>query len=91
MGVVSDVSNSGLSIVLPREFASGDRVQMEMADSMITGHVVYSKEEKSNFRIGIDMERVELGTSGLAELLQRTLLESMSVVPGLETVETRLC
>jgi hypothetical protein len=91
LGRVSDLSNSGLSVSLPRQYATGDRIQMEMADSILTGRVVYSKADKSDFRIGIEIDKVELGSSSLAELLQRTLLESMPSLPGVETAETRLC
>ena len=91
VGQVSDLSNSGLSVLLPREFAAGDRVEMEIADSVLSGRVVYSKSEKSNYRIGVETEKVQLGTSGLADLLQRTLLDSMPNVPGVQLAETRLC
>jgi hypothetical protein len=91
LGRVVDLSGSGISVILPRELATGDCVQLEMADSKLTGHVIHSRPENSLFRVGIAMERAELGSSSLAELLQRTLLDSMPGVPGVESLETRLC
>lgn len=91
LGRVSDLSNSGVSVVLPLSFAPGDRVRVEMADSVMAGRVIHSSPESSLFRVGIEVERVELGASSLADLLQRTLMLEMPGLPGLESSETRLC
>lgn len=91
LGRVSDLSGSGISVILSRELAPNDRVQLEMADSKLTGRVIHSSPEEALFRVGIEMECAELGSSSLAELLQRTLLDSMPGVPGVESLETRLC
>ena len=91
LGRVSDLSQSGISLVLPVQLAPGDRVKLEMADSVMVGRVVHSGPESSLFRVGIEVERVELGASSLADLLQRTLMLEMPGLPGLEPSETRLC
>ena len=91
MGRVSDLSKSGISVVLPLELAPGESVQLEMADSLVVGRVIYSNAESSLFRVGIEVERVELGASSLANLLQRTLMQEMPGLPGLEPSVTHLC
>jgi len=90
LGRVSDISKSGISVILPIRFATGDLVQLEMADSILAGRVVYSNPEETLFRIGIEVDRIHLGDSDLSNLLQRTLMDAMSGVPGLEPSETRL-
>lgn len=90
-GRVSDISNSGLSVVIPIQLAPGDLIRLEMADSVLNGHVIYSKTEGCLFRTGIEVEQVLLGDTGLSQLLQRTLRETMSGAPGLEPSETQIC
>ena len=91
LGPVSEISESGISVNLPLQFATGELVQVEMADSVLLGHVLYSNQEGSLFRTRIDVEKVRLGTTGLSHLLQRILLESMPGIPGLEPTETHPC
>ena len=89
VGRVCEISKSGISVTLPLQLAAGDLVQIEMADSVLSGHVLYSNEVSSLFRTGIDVERVQFGTTGLSHLLQRILLESMPGIHGLEPTETQ--
>ena len=91
VGRVCEISESGISVTLPLQLAAGDLVQVEMADSVLLGHVLYSNQEGSLFRTRIDVEKVRLGTTGLSHLLQRILLESMPGIPGLEPTETHPC
>ena len=88
-GRVVDISQSGLSVDLPSQLAPGDAVQLEMADSVITGRVVHSTPQGSDFRTGIAVIHVTLGATDLSYLLQRTLLEVLPATPGLETVDTQ--
>jgi len=83
-GRVSDLSKSGMSVALPFQLAQGDQVQLDMADSILFGHVIYSKSEVPLYRTGIEVERVLLGSTDLSMLLQRTLQESMPETPGIE-------
>ena len=84
IGQVCDMSEQGISVVLPHQFAPADVVELEIADSLLTGTVAYSNAEGSLYRIGIEIQNVQLGNSDLSNLLQRTLLESMPSVPGVE-------
>lgn len=88
-GRVSDLSKSGMSVALPFQLAPGDTVQLDMADSVLFGHVVYSKSEVPLYRTGIEVERVLLGSTDLSALLQRTLQDAMPDTPGVELQETR--
>ncbi len=87
LGRTCDISESGISVVLPFGLAEGDPVQLEMADSVFAGRVAYSQPEGAEFRIGIEVQRVQLGHSGLSSLLQRTLTETMPTLPGVEFAE----
>jgi hypothetical protein len=91
LGRVTDASNSGLSIVLPLALAPRDLVQLEMADSVLYAHVIHSVSEGSapdeEFRIGVEVEQVLLGTTELASLLRKTLIDVMPETKGLEQSE----
>jgi hypothetical protein len=88
-GRVLDISQSGLSVDLPMQMATGDPVQLEMADSVITGRVVHASAADAGFRTGIEVIKVTLGATDLSYLLQRTLLDVLPATPGLEPVESR--
>jgi hypothetical protein len=91
-GRVSDISKSGMSVALPFELAPGEPIQLDMADSAVYGHVVYTRAESSLFRTGIEVERVLLGSTDLSMILQRALQDVMPETPGLEldTVGARI-
>lgn len=87
LGRTCDISESGISVVQPLQLAAGDFVELEMADSRLAGRVAYSNPEGTEFRLGIEVQRVQLGDSGLSSLLQRTLVETMPSIPGVEYAE----
>jgi hypothetical protein len=84
LGRVSNISESGISVDLPFQLSPGDSLELEMADSTVYGHVVYSEREGEYFRTGIDASRVSLGETSLSSLLQRVLMETLPMTPGLE-------
>ena len=88
LGRVLDISRSGISVAVPLQLAPGDLVELEMADSVVTGRVVYCNRVNSQFRIGVGVEHVRLGETGLSNLLQRTLIEALPDTPGLEPTGT---
>jgi hypothetical protein len=81
---VLDISNSGVSVGLPLQLAPGEMVEIEIADSTLYGHVIYSQPDDSLFRTGIEAIRVVLGPTDLSNLLQRILMEATPGIPGLE-------
>jgi hypothetical protein len=85
VGRVSDISNSGISLDLPFQLAAGDMVEIEIADSTLYGHVIYSQQDNLSFRTGIEASRVVLGATGLSTILQRTLMENLPEIAGLST------
>ena len=85
-----DMSKAGVSALLPLPFAPADLVQLEVADSVLLGRVVYSNPEGSQFRIGIEVHRVKLGDSDVSNFLQDTLRETMPSTPGVEHSEIYL-
>jgi len=88
LGLVCNISEKGISVLQPLQIAVDDLVQLEMADSVAVGRVIYSKPEGVQFRIGIEMQKIEIGNSDLSSLLRRTLIETMPGIPGVEYAET---
>jgi hypothetical protein len=84
-GEVTDISNSGVCIKAPFELATGDVVQLEIADSTLFGFVVYANPEGTAFRAGVEVQRVLMGGSDLARLLQMELRRALPGVPGVLT------
>jgi len=72
-GRVDDISKAGICAVLPRPLAPGDLVQLEMADSLLFGHVIFCNPQSGEFRTGIEIERVLLGETDLSQILQNLL------------------
>ena len=71
--VVHDISTDGLCATLPRPLPPGDQVQLDMADSVLFGHVIFCNPESSDFRTGFEVERVLLGETDLSHILQEIL------------------
>jgi PilZ domain-containing protein len=90
LGQTCDISESGISVMQPVQMVAGDPVQLEMADSILTGRAAYSNPEGGVYRLGIEVQRVQLGHSNLSNLLQRTLVETMPSLPGVEYAESQL-
>ena len=72
-----DISESGIGVYLPLKFTSGSVVELNINDSALFGVVTYSVPERSFFRTGIEVWRVLIGHSDLAEHLKATLQERM--------------
>ena len=77
---LADISDSGLSLILPCELWPEELVKLEAADSTLFGHVIYSEWKRNAFRTGIEVERVLLGNTDLARLLQVVLRDTMPAV-----------
>jgi len=84
LGSAHGILESGISVVQSLQFAPDDPIQLEMADCVAVGRIVYSNAEGTQFRLGIEVQRFQLGNSGLSNLLQRTLAK---MAPGLLDVE----
>jgi len=72
-GLVHDISTGGICAILPLQLAPGDQVQLEMADSLLFGHIIFCNQESGEFRTGIEVERVLLGNTDLSNVLQTVL------------------
>jgi hypothetical protein len=77
---LADVSEAGLSLILPCELWPEELVKLEAADSTLFGHVIYSEWKRNAFRTGVEIERVLLGDTDLANLLQVVLRNAMPAV-----------
>ena len=79
-GTLADMSEAGMCLILPRELRTGEQVKLEAADSTLFGYVVYSKWKRNAFRTGVEVERVLVGGTDLAQLLRSVLRETMPTV-----------
>jgi hypothetical protein len=66
-----------MCVILPSELFPDELVRLETADCTLFGHVVYCTWQRNAFRAGIEVERVLLGTTDLAELLRSALQDTM--------------
>ena len=80
-GRIEDVSDTGLSVILPCELHRDEMVKLDAADSTLFGYVVHSSWKRNAFRTGIEVERVLLGGTDLAELLRSVLQSTLPGVP----------
>lgn len=76
-GRIEDVSDHGVCVILPNDLHPGEMVKLEAADSTLFGYVVHSSWKRNAFRIGIEVERVLVGGTDLAQLLRSVLERSM--------------
>ena len=80
-GWIEDLSETGLSVILPCELHRDEMVKLKTADSTLFGYVVHSSWKRNAFRTGIEVERVLLGGTDLAELLRSVLQSTLPGVP----------
>ena len=81
-GTVADISSSGVCVISMKQFAPNAVVKLEVADSVLFGSVVHCTETGSSFRVGIELVRVLLGGSDIANLLNAVLVEVLPATPG---------
>lgn len=74
---LADISEAGICLILPCELWPEETVKLKTADSTLFGHVVYSTWKRNAFRTGVEVERVLLGGTDLAELLRTVLRDTM--------------
>jgi hypothetical protein len=79
---MTDLSNSGMSVLVPIELAAGDIVQLQIEDSTLFGFVMHASREGGSSRAGIELQRVLIGGSDLAKVLCGALRQVMPALPG---------
>lgn len=97
-GHVVDFSQAGICVVAPLQLPTDDpsrsssqnKVQLEIADSVLIGHAVYSNAEADYFRSGIAVEQVWLGGTEQGLNLQVVLLQAMPSTPGVLAADAYL-
>lgn len=85
-GQAADISEAGMGVFLPLQFAPRSVVRLNIDDSVLYGFVVHSTPERSYYRTGIEVVQVLIGGSDLSRLLKSTLEEAMPDVEWLETL-----
>jgi PilZ domain len=81
-GHMTDISESGMGVIVPFELASGDIVQIDVDDSTLFGFVMHAQPEGSRYRAGIELQRVLMGGSDLSRVLHLALRRSLPELPG---------
>ena len=93
-GNVVDFSQAGICVVAPIQLLTEDpanfKVQLEIADSVLIGHAVYSHPEGGYFRSGIAVEQVWLSGTEQGLNLQVVLLEAIPATPGVLAADAYL-
>jgi hypothetical protein len=84
-GRVIDISRSGICVAQSLQFRPGNIVKLEIAESVLFGHVVYCNNDGSLFQTGIEITRVLLAENHPSQRLQAALIESMPATPGLRS------
>ena len=84
-GRMTDISKSGMGVAAPFPLAEGDIVQIDVEDSRLFGFVVHSRVEASEYRAGVELQRVLIGGSDLSQVLSRALQTALPELPGVLT------
>jgi hypothetical protein len=79
---LTNISNSGVGLLLSEPLMPGDFVRLEIADTFLLGHVVHSRLDRDGFSAGVEIERVLIGGSDLSRLLHSVLAQNMPDIPG---------
>ena len=80
---VANISASGICVISQSRFGVDSIVKLEVADSTLFGCVVHCTGDAPSFRLGIEVIRILLGGTDLANLLNAVLVESLPATPGL--------
>jgi hypothetical protein len=85
-GQAFDLSQSGISVYLPLQLASGTAVRLNIEDTVLFGFVAHVEPERSFFRTGIEVLQVLVGESDPSQQLKAKLEKAMPAVQLLETL-----
>ncbi len=72
-GVLLDISVSGICTLLPLPLPSGSVVKLNLAGTILFGHIIHVAPQDDAFRTGIAVERVLVQSSDLAHILESVL------------------
>ncbi len=78
-GFIVNLSKSGLCVILPLHLDPGQALKMEIADTVLSGEVLYCHSTGDSFRAGIKIHAALSGSTGVGELLRTMLID-----PGAE-------
>ena len=72
-GILLDISVSGISTLLPVPMPTGSVVKLELAGTVLYGHIIYVTPQDLAFRTGVAVERVLVQSSDLSHILESVL------------------
>lgn len=86
---IIDISASGIGVISESAFRAASIVKLAVADSTLFGSVVHCTGDQPPFRLGIEVIRVLIGGTDLANILNAVLVEAIPATPGLVDAKTR--
>jgi hypothetical protein len=66
---IKNVSERGIGLELQGSVAIGTALKFEVDDSLILGEVIYCREDKGSFYVGVELEQALCGLGALAKAL----------------------
>jgi hypothetical protein len=81
-GWIVDVSRTGIRARMPNKVEPGAIVKLEVADCALFGQAIRCSEDAGAYEIGVEIVRVLLGRSDLAQLVNTILAETAPNTPG---------
>lgn len=82
LGRMTDISESGMGVMVAFDLAAGDIVQIDIDDSKLFGFVMHASAEDSEWRAGIELQRVLIGGSDVSRVLHLALRRALPELPG---------
>lgn len=81
-GWIVDVSRTGIRARMPKKVDPGTIVKLEVADCALFGQAIRCSEDGGAYEIGVEIVRVLIGKSDLAQLVNTILAETVPNTPG---------
>jgi PilZ domain len=86
-GWIVDVSRTGIRARMPKRVDPGAMVKLEVADCALFGQAIRCSEDAGGYEIGVEIVRVLIGRSDLAQLVNTILAEAAPNTPGVRAGE----
>jgi PilZ domain len=67
---VKNVSVRGIGLELHGPIAIGSAIKVDLDDGLLLGEVIYCREDKASFYVGVELEQALCGLGDLAQALR---------------------
>ena len=69
-GTVRNVCGAGVGLQLPAPIPAGAAIRINVEDAFFFGEVIYCREQKKNWQVGVELEQALCGLAELAAALE---------------------